>query len=261
MKTKTEPINILVTNDDGIRSRGITELTKAMSALGNVYVCAPEGQRSASGHSITVRDPITVEELLLPHARIAMQFSGTPADCVKMGIQLLRQRGVDIHIVYSGINHGGNLGTDTLYSGTVSAAVEGVLCGLPAVAVSVDSHNPSHFSTACRLAAKFFPKALAGLPPGIALNINVPNLPEGEVKGLVVAPLGVRQYVERFEETRDGEGRLAYCYRGLPVVYDCRELSNDVLASQEEYATITPLRYDLTDHAMLERIKEWEMEE
>lgn len=260
MKTMN-PINILLTNDDGIHAEGILRLAETLSGLGDVYVCAPEGQRSASGHSITVRDPISMEEIRLPHARAAMQFSGTPADCVKMGLQLLRQRGVEIHIVYSGINHGGNLGTDTLYSGTVSAALEGVLCGLPAVAVSVDSHNPAHFEEACRLAAKFFDKALTGLPPGVALSINAPNLPEEEVKGLRVARLGVRQYVERFEESFDEQGRKAYCYRGMPVVYDSKDIGNDVIALQEDYATITPLHYDLTDLEMLRKLKEWGIEE
>lgn len=260
MKTKN-PINILLTNDDGIHAEGILRLGQALSELGNVYVCAPEGQRSASGHSITVRGFISMEEIRLPHARVAIQFSGTPADCVKMGLQILRERGIDIDIVYSGINHGGNLGTDTLYSGTVSAALEGVLCGLPAVAVSVDSHNPVHFEGACRLAAKFFPRALTDLPPGVALSINVPNLPEEEIKGLRVARLGVRQYVERFEESCDEQGRTAFCYRGQPVVYDCKDLDNDVIALQEDYATITPLHYDLTDLEMLRNLKKWEIEE
>ena len=201
---------------------------------------------------------ISMEEIHLPHARMAMQFSGTPADCVKMGLQLLRERGIEIDIVYSGINHGGNLGTDTLYSGTVSAALEGVLCGLPAVAVSVDSHNPAHFEGACRLAAEFFSRALTDLPPGVALSINVPNLPEEDIKGLRAARLGVRQYVERFEQSFDEQGRMAYCYRGQPVVYDSKDLDNDVIALQEDYATITPLRYDLTDVGMLHKIKEWE---
>ena len=124
-------MNILVANDDGIRAIGIQKLVRALSQKANIFVCAPEGQRSASGHGITVSQPITVEEMKVECAEIAFGISGTPADCIKLGMQLMKDRGVNIDMVYSGINLGGNLGTDTLYSGTVSAAVEGNLCGVP----------------------------------------------------------------------------------------------------------------------------------
>lgn len=252
--------NVLVSNDDGIDSEGIRQLIKALSTVANIYVCAPEGERSASSHSITVRNPIVMEEIEVPYAKGAMRFSGTPADCVKMGIRFLREKDIHIDMVFSGINHGGNLGTDTLYSGTVAAAMEGVLCGVPGVAVSVDSHRPTHFDTACKLALDLFEKVKSGIPDGVVLSLNVPNLPADEIKGLRCARLGMRQYIEQFEETINQKGQTEYWYRGLPVIYNCDEVSNDVTAMQQRYATITPLKFDLTEVNYLEEICNWELE-
>ena len=127
-------MNILVSNDDGIKARGLAELTKALSKKGSVYVCAPNSQRSASSHALSVNNEITMKKIDFDGATMAFEIGGTPADCVKLGLYVLRKMGIDIDIVYSGINHGGNLGTDTMYSGTVSAAAEGLFNGLPAVA-------------------------------------------------------------------------------------------------------------------------------
>lgn len=260
MTTQKKNWNILITNDDGIHADGIKHLIGALSEVADVYVCAPDRERSASGHSITVRNPVVMEHMELSDAKVGMVFSGTPADCVKMGIRFLRMRGVDIDMVFSGINHGGNLGTDTLYSGTVSAALEGVLCGVPGVAVSVDSHRPKHFDMACRLAVHMFDKVREGIPSGIALSVNVPNLPAEEVKGLKYARLGRREYVEEFEEKINEMGQTEYWYKGMPVVYDNVDLNNDVVAMQEKYATITPIKYDLTDERFLREIINWELE-
>jgi 5'-nucleotidase len=251
--------NVIVANDDGIQSEGIRHLVETLSAVADVYVCAPEGERSASGHSITIRNPIVMEEVEVAHAKGGMRFSGTPADCVKMGIRFLKEKGIDIDMVFSGINHGGNLGTDTLYSGTVAAAMEGVLCGVPGIAVSVDSHRPAHFGTACRLALDLFEKVKAGIPDGMVISVNVPNLPADEIKGLKCARLGMRQYVEQFEETINELGQTEYWYRGLPIVYDCETVVNDVTAMQQRYATITPLKFDLTDDTYLDEICGWEL--
>ena len=128
-------MNILVANDDGIQARGIAELAKALSKAGNVYVAAPNSQRSASSHALSVNDEITMKKIDFEGATMAFEVGGTPADCVKLALYVLRDKGIDIDVVYAGINHGGNLGTDTMYSGTVSAAAEGLFNGLPAVAV------------------------------------------------------------------------------------------------------------------------------
>lgn len=254
-------MNILLANDDGIGARGIHELAAALSLKADVYVCAPESQRSASGHGITVSKPITVEETEFENAKLAFKISGTPADCVKIGIKMLQQRGIVIDMVFSGINHGSNLGTDTLYSGTVSAAIEGTICGVPGVAVSVNSHEATHFEYACYLAQEACEKVKNIISPDTVLNINVPNLPKEEVKGLKYTTLGKREYKEFFKPLGSVDGKMQYRYTGDPVVYEGLPDTIDVIAMQEGYATITPLHKDLTDYKLMDEIKKWGIEE
>jgi 5'-nucleotidase len=253
-------MNILLTNDDGIESEGIRRLAAALSGIGSVYVCAPTGQRSASGHGITVSKTIGVTEADFPGVARAIAVDGTPADCVKIGIYILESEGIAIDKVFSGVNHGGNLGTDTLYSGTVAAAMEGVLNGKPSVAVSIDARAPVHFEAACLLAAK-----AARLPAGshggeTMLNINTPDLPQGQIKGVRVTRLAIREYDEFFsEEAVDGEGR-AYKYSGRPVLRRALHVNSDIAAHRDGYATITPLHYDMTDMSMLGDVRSWGFE-
>ena len=254
-------MNILVANDDGIQARGIKELVKALASAGeSVYVCAPDGQRSASGHAITVSTHITAQEVAFDGAEYALRISGTPADCVKLGMKILKDKGIKIDMVFSGINHGGNLGTDTLYSGTVSAAIEGTLCGVPSVAVSVDSHEAEHFGYACHLAVEALKKSEGKLSADTVLNINTPNLPEEEIKGLKYATLGSREYKEFFAPVDLGDGVRGYRYNGEPVIYEGLPDTIDVIAMQEGYATITPIHHDLTDYKMVDEIKKWGIE-
>ncbi len=253
-------MNILVANDDGIDARGIHELTEALSQAADVYVFAPDSQRSASGHGITVARPVTAEEVKLDGAVLAVQMSGTPADCVKLGIKILMNKGIKIDMVFAGINHGGNLGTDTLYSGTVSAAIEGNICGVPAAAFSVNSHDPKNFDYACRLALQTLEKAKGRISPDTVLNINVPDVPADEVRGIRYATLGNREYREVFTPEDCGDGRTNYRYTGEPVFYEGLPDTIDVIAMQEGYATITPLKRDLTDYELVSRIKEWGIE-
>lgn len=189
-------MNILVANDDGIGARGIKELVKALSAKADVYVCAPDTQRSASGHGITVSKPVIAEEVPFENAVMAFKLSGTPADCVKVGMKILEDQNIKIDMVFAGINHGGNLGTDTLYSGTVSAALEGSICGVPSVAVSVNSHEAEHFEYACELAVSALENSWGKMSADTVLNINTPNLPKDQVKGLKYTTLGAREYKE-----------------------------------------------------------------
>lgn len=254
-------MNILVSNDDGINARGIKELVKVLSERARIYVCAPDSQRSASGHGITVSEPITLEETEFEGAEMAFKISGTPADCVKIGMRILQQQNIKIDMVFSGINHGSNLGTDTLYSGTVSAAIEGNICGVPAVAVSVNSHEAEYFDYACYLAGEVCDKAESRLSPDTVLNINVPNLPREQVKGLKYTTLGRREYKEFFKAFKSEDGKRQYRYTGEPVVYEGLPDTIDVIAMQEDYATITPLHRDLTDYKMVDEIKKWGFKE
>lgn len=250
-------MNILVSNDDGIKAQGIRELVNALSKVANVYVAAPEEERSASGHGITVRRGITIDEVEFENAVMALKLSGTPADCVKLGLRYLEVRDISIDMVYSGVNHGGNLGTDTLYSGTVAAAVEGVLCGKPAVAVSCNSHAPDNFDAACALAVDVLPFMESYIGNPIALNINTPNFPKKEIKGVKFTRLGVRGYQEWFNPKKGSDGVEEYWYHGYPVIYDSVNTDIDVIADQEGYASITPLQCDMTNYNEIENLKKW----
>ncbi len=250
-------IKVLVTNDDGIEAEGIKRLVGALQGKADVYVCAPDGQRSASGHGITIGKPMYVNEVEFEGAVKATKCSGTPVDCVKLGIKYYGKKGIKFDLVYSGINHGGNLGTDTLYSGTVSAAVEGALSGIPSVSLSLNSHNPKEFDFITELIKSTFDKIKNELKPGMVLNMNSPHLPKEEIKGTRITKLGKREYEEWLEPCDEEEGETSvFEYGGRPKVYGSKNLDYDVLAMQEGYASITPLQFDLTAHEIVEEI--WE---
>jgi len=201
-----------------------------------------------------------MREVEFPNAKRAWEMTGTPADCVKLGLKLLSEQGIKIDMVCSGINHGGNYGTDTLYSGTVSAAIEGCICGVPAVAVSVNSHKPLTFEVACDLAVRTVKAAADKIDSNTVLNINVPNLPPSEIKGVKITRLGAREYEGWFEQKENEKGEIEYWYSGTPVVYENLPGDIDVIAMQEGYATITPLHYDLTSYKLIEEVKSWGIE-
>ena len=265
-------MNILIANDDGIRAEGIRQLAGALSSRGTVYVVAPHQQRSASSHALSVHEPMVLQrEPDFPYAEMAWSLSGTPADCVKLGLDILRRKGIEIDIVYAGINHGGNLGTDTMYSGTVSAAAEGVFVGYPAVAVSVCDNHPTHFEGACRLAAAVLDEALKTRGRGSVVSLNVPDLPVEQIKGVRAARLGTMVYDEWFEAVEEtpeealmevpGEKpeRTVYKYTGTPVKLETEASDIDIKLIGEGYATVSMIKYDLNDDEGLKKLKEWEL--
>lgn len=254
-------LNILVSNDDGIDAEGIRKLVESLSCFANIYVAAPHAQRSASGHAITLGRSFDLKTVAFEGAIAAIETTGTPADCVKMGLRYFEHQGVDMDLVFAGINHGSNLGTDTLYSGTVSAALEGSLCGKPSIAVSVGSHVPEHgFEYAAELAGHVLKGSYGHLESTMTLNVNVPDLAAEDIKGVLVTRLGLREYEGFFKPDTVQEGHLTVKYGGVPVVYNSKNLEIDVLADQEGYATITPLHFDLTWEGMLEDVRKWGLE-
>lgn len=247
-------MRILVTNDDGVHARGILTLAKELSLLGEVYLVAPDHERSGTGHSITVFDPLRVVNVEAPGVTKGWIVGGTPADCTKLAMARLIDGPVDM--VVSGINHGPNLGTDVLYSGTVSAAAEGIIMGAPAIAVSLNSHDrEADFEVAARftriLIASLFEQSIA---KNTLLNINIPALERDEIKGVRISKLGKRNYGNLFEERMDPRGN-AYYWMGGGVVEEQQDADSDVFAIDAGYISITPIQLDLTNYDILDEYK------
>jgi 5'-nucleotidase len=249
-------MNIFISNDDGIHAEGIHKLAAALSTVADVYVGAPVDQCSATGHGISLRGPINVTPVDFPNARFACAIDGMPADCVKLGLDLMEKEGVIIDKVFSGINLGGNLGTDTIYSGTVAAALEGLICGYPSVAVSVNSHAPKHFEFAEELAIRAALLDFAQIDSQMMLNINVPDLRKDEIRGVKITGLGMREYLGEFEEQESDGNVRKFIYAGEPVHYENINCdTNDVGADQEGYAAVVPVHFDLTNYALIEKLR------
>jgi 5'-nucleotidase len=243
-------MRILVTNDDGIRAPGVAALARAMESFGEVVLCAPESEQSAVGRALTMNRPLRLEKVVLPGLGCpCWSVDGTPTDCVKLAIDRLFQGKPDM--VVSGINRGSNLGTDVLFSGTVSAAMEGALQGIQSIAVSLGWGDDFNFEEAARWAVPAIKLAMqCSLPFGSLMNINIP---QGRPNGIRVARLGVLDYGENYVEREDPRGRKYYWLAGekLPAH---RDSESDDAWLERGYLTLTPLRYDVTDYGVLDEL-------
>lgn len=248
-------MNILLTNDDGINAGGIRALVRELATLGDLYVVASDRERSGTGHSITVFEPILTQKIEINGVKSAWIVKGTPVDCVKLALGKLLSQKIDL--VVSGINHGPNLGTDVLYSGTVSAAAEGVIMGVPAVAISLNSYQEEmDFSFPARFTRLFIKTVIRrGIDRNTMVNINIPALPPQEINGIRITRLGVRNYDNLFEERKDPRGN-SYYWLGGGVRKEEQEEDSDVLALEEDYISITPLHLDLTDYPLIDEYKQ-----
>ncbi|HZK87132.1 MAG TPA: 5'/3'-nucleotidase SurE [Syntrophomonas sp.] len=248
-------MKILVTNDDGIHSRGIQALTKELSGIAELYLVAPDRERSGTGHSITVFDPIRVVRTSVPGVKQAWIVGGTPVDCVKIAIARLIEENIDL--VISGINHGSNLGSDVLYSGTVSAAAEGVIMGCPSLAISLDSdRNDDDFEFAAQFTRQLVATLMRwGIEPQTMVNINIPALARSEIKGIRVSKLGLRNYDNLFEERQDPRGNTYY-WLGGGVLPEEQDPASDVYAVEHSYISVTPINLDLTNYPLISRYKD-----
>ena len=250
---------ILLTNDDGIDAPGLAALRRGLESLGTVLTLAPDGNRSAIARGITIDRPLHARETRFGDGFSGFSLDGTPADCVRAAA--LGFFGERPEIVVAGANMGANLGDDVAYSGTVAAALEGALLGLPAVAVSVQGRSPRHFDDAATLAAPIVARVLAdGLPHGLVLNVNLPDLAAAEVRGVQVTRLGCASVHERIVlETGDGTVRR---YTIHSEERDCRhETGTDFAALAAGYISITPLHFDLVDPRAFELLEGWKLGE
>lgn len=247
-------MRFLLVNDDGIDSKGLEALGRALSQIGDVYICAPHEQKSTTGHCISLFKPIEAKELEheeFPYAAKAWECTGYPADCTKMGIYLMSKEGVRPDMVFSGINHGGNMGHDTFYSGTVAAAAEGSFYGIQSVAVSIDAHEPTRYELACKLAVQTALDTFGKVSPEIVININTPDIPLEKIKGVKVVPIGERKYTDHYEE-RNGN----YYLEGVLLPYSGEDQSCDVARCEDGYGVITPMMFNLTDYSSIKQIEE-----
>ena len=260
-------MHILLTNDDGIYADGISAMYQALLKAGHeVNVVAPSSERSAVGHAITVSDPLKVS-LVEVEGRIAGQaVEGTPADCVKLAVNALFEKKPDL--VISGINRGANTGNHVIYSGTVSAATEATMFGIPSIAVSLDVSFENRMNTDFSYAAQFAATLCetvfkqGGLPKGTLLNVNVPGCITEEIRGVRVARQARFHHKDEYEARTDPLGRTYYWLKLEEVlVSDSPEEDVDFRLLRSGYVVVCPIHYDLTDYTMLERLKKWDFEQ
>ncbi len=248
---------ILVSNDDGIYSPGIFALYNAMKQVGEAWVVAPDSERSAVGHAITISDPLRVWEYEKNGEFFGYAVNGTPADCVKIGVKAIINEKPDL--VVSGINQGPNTAINVMYSGTVSAATEGTLMGIPSIAFSLTSFKSKDFNFAAEFAIYLAQKVLEkGLPNGTLLNVNIPPLPKEEIKGVKITRQGRARYEEYFEKRVDPMNRSYYWLTGKKLLLDSAPDIDDV-AVMDNFIAITPIQFDLTDYKAIEDLKNWEL--
>ncbi|MDO4573313.1 MAG: 5'/3'-nucleotidase SurE [Clostridia bacterium] len=252
-------MKILLSNDDGVHAEGLRVLAEALYGEHTLCVSAPDRERSAVSRSMTLFSPLRARACTLPGLPDvrACAVTGTPVDCVRLGVGNLFGRP---DMLLSGINHGGNLGTDTLYSGTVAAAHEAALLGIQAAAISCCSHAPKHLETAAIYARRALRYLSAHpLPVGGLLNVNVPDLPPEEIRGVKLAPVGIEEYALSYVEREDPVG-VPYYWAPRGRLTDAAGQDVDVRWVQEGYVVFTPLTYDLTDRASLASMREAELD-
>jgi len=254
----SSPLHILVSNDDGIDAPGIYALVMELRKIAEVTVVAPDKQQSAVGHAITVNYPLRAVPFRKNNEFFGYAVEGTPADAVKLGVRFLMK--TKPHIVISGINHGSNTAINIIYSGTVSAATEGTILGIPSIAVSLTTYKEADFSYAAKFAARLaLLVAEKGLPDRTLLNVNIPAVPENQMRGVMITRQGKSTWDDTFDVRRDPANREYFWLTGNMNVIDT-DPDVDQIAIRNLYISVTPIHYDLTDGQMLEAMKGWALE-
>jgi 5'-nucleotidase len=249
---------IFVTNDDGIFSKGIKSLIEVAVEFGDVLIIAPDKPQSGMGHAITVNQILRLEPSFLFDGLSAFTCSGTPVDCVKLGIYEVMQRKPDL--ILSGINHGENTSTNVLYSGTMSAAVEGAMENIPSIGFSLaDFQSDADFSEVQEVARKIIPQALMSyFPPNVCLNVNVPKKSETKIKGIKVCKQAHAFWEDRFDKRLDQFGKPYYWLTGEFLNEDKSE-DTDLFALQNGYVSVVPTQFDMTAYEVMDQFKKWDL--
>lgn len=245
---------IFITNDDGIKAPGLAALVECMQAFGNITVIAPAGPMSGVGHAITMRQTISVEKSNQFGGIPSYALTGTPADCVKFGLAKHFIKAPDL--VVSGINHGSNASVNMIYSGTVAAAVEGALYGIPSIAFSSISYKEdADLSAACKVVKEIVPLVLKNsLPRFSLLNVNIPDVTAEELTGTLFCRQSLAHWQEKFIEEISSNGKQNFWLTGEFICHD-KEEGTDIWALENKYASVVPVSLDLTDHHLLKQLK------
>ena len=251
-------MKILLTNDDGIHAEGLRALYRSFCPRHHVTVVAPDRERSAVGHGITLNEPLRAVPFEANGGVCGFAVNGTPVDCIKLGLTEIA--GMDQDLVISGINSGENVGVNLNYSGTVAAAREASLYGIPAISISIRGRNGGHYEDSARFARMLAQRVLQkGLPFGTILNVNLPDLPLREVAGVRISRQGIAPLVESFEKRVDPRNRPYYWSGPDPQVFD-RNPEVDGRALSDDYISITPVKCDATDYGLIEDLRQWGIE-
>lgn len=252
-------MKILISNDDGIAANGIRALVEALSVNNDVYVVAPDRERSAAGHSLTLHTPLRVDEVEPIHgAKRAWNTTGTPGDCVKIAISAILSEEEKPDLVISGINHGPNLGSDILYSGTVSCALEGALLGVPAIAVSLCSNSTEYeaFKPTAAFVAQLLPKLENfKFPEKVILNLNYPGVHPEDIAGVAITELGSKMFTDEYEKRVDPRGKTYYWMAG-EITSAPADAMTDIAAVRNNRISITPVSIDMTKRSLLADLNE-----
>ncbi len=256
---KENPL-ILVTNDDGITAPGIRKLIKIMKTLGDVVVVAPDSPQSGMGHAITLNDNLYCDPVVLKKSDKHKEFScsGTPVDCVKIATQEILERKPDLCV--SGINHGSNSSINVIYSGTMSAAVEAGVEGIPAIGFSfLDYSLTANLEPSMEFVKEIAQSVLKhGLPKGVVLNVNIPNLPENKIKGIKICRQAMAHWAEKFDKRTNPQGRDYYWLTGEFINEDKGD-DTDEWALENGYVSVVPVQFDLTAHHVIQELNSWEL--
>lgn len=252
---KKRPL-IFVTNDDGVSSKGIRSLFESVKEFGDVVIIAPDSPQSGTGHGITIHDPLRLDRLDLFEGTEAYSCSGTPVDCVKLGVYEIMHRKPDLLV--SGINHGANTSTNVLYSGTMSAAVEGSMEGIPSIGFSLDSFNAdADFTLSMEVVKRVVSAVLEkGMQKGVCLNVNIPDIAKEEHQGIKVCKQAHAYWADRFDKREDQFGKPYYWLTGDFIDADQSE-DTDLFWIPKGYTTVVPTQFDMTAHGALNELKNW----
>lgn len=246
-KRSSKRPTILVTNDDGITAPGLIALVDTMKTIGDVLVVAPDSPQSGMGHAITLEKPLRLDKVSVHGEVLGYQCSGTPVDCVKLAVKQILKRKPDLCV--SGINHGSNSSINVIYSGTMSAAMEGAIEGIPSVGFSLNNYSlDADMKASCQVAKQVVNKVLLhGMPVNTLLNVNIPDLPLSKIKGIKVCRQATARWEENFEERTDPRKRKYFWLKGDFIVQDKGD-DTDEWALKNGYVSLVPVLFDFTAH-------------